>query len=376
MIGMSKKSSGTINLDLDVKPPEINRMAVNAGSDKKALLIRHGAYGDGIMITCVFRRFIEDGYQITVYGNPKTAEVLKDHPLVYSCRHHDTNVPIGQELEKRWKKISAGYDKVVNFTGVVENSLLFSYPQPEYFKPWPIRHHLARMNYWDAHLIRAGYTPKPPTRGELFFSFAEKRKAQSWEKKHRGMFKIVWALAGSSHHKVYRYYEPVAKAFLMAHNDAVIFAVGDYPTKLLTFEHPRCFNTMMMQPEFTFRDTMLLTKHADLVIGPETGTIVAAGCFDTPIIALLTHSSENNLTKYFKNCHSIQAPTWCSPCHLLFKYTFIWQYKCQLGTAHTCACCEHGPGDVYEKMEEEYVKWKVRQTGTARISGISGRRRR
>jgi ADP-heptose:LPS heptosyltransferase len=50
---------------------------------------------------------------------------------------------------------------------------------------------------------------------------------------------------------------------------------------------------------------MALTKFVDLVISPDTGVLHASGCYDTPKIGLLGHTTIENITKYFKNDYSI-----------------------------------------------------------------------
>ena len=57
----------------------------------------------------------------------------------------------------------------------------------------------------------------------------------------------------------------------------------------------------------------------------------AAGCFDTPKITLLSHSSHENLCKYWKNDYCLEpdktlAP--CYPCHCL-HYS---RESCPIGT--------------------------------------------
>ena len=175
----------------------------------------------------------------------------------------------------------------------------------------------------------------------------------------------MWALAGSSNHKLYRYFEPLTRDFLERHPDASMYTNGDYSTKVLTYEHPQVTNLMMMGTErdqvMSFRDAMLLAKYCDLVIGPETGIINAVGAWKVPKICLLTHSNAENFTKYFFNAYPIQAPVWCSPCHLLFKYKNIWQRHCQVDDAYgimTPKCTEHGAGDILDIMEKVYDEWK------------------
>lgn len=321
------------------------------------MIIRHGGYGDAIQATSVIPYLQKDGYLIDWYGNDRAWEIIKADPRINKFIHHeDGSVPINK-LEDHWQKIAdeGKYDKVINLTGTVENELLFAYPQPMYFKPIGIRRFAANKNYFDAHVERAGYKPNKP-RPSLCLSQEEKQKGKAWRRKHKNKFVILWAMAGTSVHKVYRYFETVTRRFLETHPDAELVTVGDYPTKLLTYAHPRVTNTMFW--EMPFRDSLILAKYADLVAGPETGVLNAAAGFGSRTLCLLSHSSKRNLTLYWPNDYSLQAPVWCSPCHLLHKYAFIWRHKCQVGNLDTPRCCEHGPGDVLENMERAYDNWK------------------
>lgn len=112
---------------------------------------------------------------------------------------------------------------------------------------------------------------------------------------------------------------------------------------------------------------MLMTKHVDLVIAPETGILNAAGCFDTPKIGLLTHSNKTNLTKYFKNDHSLQAHIDCSPCHRMiyaenFKDCELIGGGSEKGGIDYCACGDaFSPDVVIREVEEVYEYWRAKR---------------
>ena len=84
---------------------------------------------------------------------------------------------------------------------------------------------------------------------------------------------------------------------------------------------------------------MVMTKYADLVVGPETGILNAAGCFPTPKITLLSHSRHENLCKYWENDYCL-APegAFCHPCHVL-HYTHA-------PSPNKCTSCD---GSVHEQ---------------------------
>ena len=330
---------------------------------KRCLVIRHGAYGDAIQASCVLPYIQKDGYEITFYGNTRAEEVLRHNPRISKWIMHDEEIPI-EKLEKHWEKIGKGYDKVVNLTGVIENNLLFAYPQANYFKSLEERRRIVnKKNYFDAHIERAGYKPDKP-KAEIYFTAEEKKKANSL-RHHGKTFKIAWALSGSSINKVYRYFEPVCRTFLRKHSDAVLFTLGDFVSKLLTFESPQVVNTMV-NDELSYREAMLVTKYSDLVIGPETGLLMAAGCFKVPKILFATHSYKEQITKYWENDYSIQAECECSPCHLLHKYKDIWKDVCKTEkitveeksmNVPVCTMSPE-PQKLLNRMEEIYNGWR------------------
>jgi ADP-heptose:LPS heptosyltransferase len=324
---------------------------------KKALVIRYGGLGDGIIASCCFPYIARDGYDITVNGSKSTLEVLKYNPYVKDTIEHDRDTVKPENLEKHWESISEGFDKVVNLTSTMENSHLFSCPQPQYYKclRWK-RFNSWRVNWYDNQVFKAGYVPDRPL-GELYFSDLEKTRAKKFLWRFgRRKFYLVWGLCGSSIHKVYRYFETVARRLLDYSNDIVIITSGGYDTKLLTFEHERVANVAMLEKNFRF--SAALAKYASCVVGPETGILNAAGCFKTPKVCFLTHSSKENLTKYWHNDYSIQADVYCSPCYMLHKYMGIWTNHCQVNELGLPKCIDSpAPGVLFETIRRIYDKW-------------------
>ena len=324
-------------------------------------MIRLGALGDGIQASAVLPYLARDGYRITMNGSPGCLEVLKHNPYIKETIEHERDsIPLGK-LDEHWEELSKGYDKVVNLTSTVENDYLFCFPQDGYYKCLNWRRKMNKgVNYFENQLAKGGYKANGrPVRGEIYFSFQERLQGHAWRKEYKDYFVILWALSGSSIQKAYRWYEEVSNRLLNAHSDMMIVTSGDYACKLLTYERERMIN--LPQQEKSFRYSMLLAKYADLVVGPETGLLNAAGCLSTPKICFLTHSSKENLTKHWENDYSMQADTYCSPCHLIHKYKGIWKNHCMVTELGWPKCTDSPSiGDLIQQIEEIYYARKER----------------
>jgi ADP-heptose:LPS heptosyltransferase len=248
-------------------------------------------------------------------------QIIENNPHVkYILPHKAHSIP-NEGLDAYWTKIAADYDYTARLSGtVVEGQLLFISHQYMWYAGDRLRRRAAsKHNYYEKMVKTCGFEPIPPVRGEIYFTKAEREWAKRLIKKHfRRKYIIVWAWTGSAIHKTYAHTETVMKALLDKWPDLIIITTGDVWCQIFEEDHPRIMHT---SGEWTFRQSMSLIPYADLVVGPETGMLNAAGCFDTPKICMLSHSTKENLTKHWANDYSFQAPCECSPCHRLFKYT-------------------------------------------------------
>jgi hypothetical protein len=137
------------------------------------------------------------------------------------------------------------------------------------------------------------------------------------------------ALSGSTINKGYIKMQSVLEATMQAIPEAVVFLVGSREEALkMSWVHPRVINLGLETGDVM--NSFALSKYADLVIGPDSALLNAAGCFDTAKICMLTHSSLKNICSFWKNDFSLQAGCFCSPCFLLHKYTNWWKNVCQI----------------------------------------------
>jgi ADP-heptose:LPS heptosyltransferase len=321
---------------------------------KKVLVIRLGAIGDMIIMSPVLKALKEDGYEITLNLKKYSFPAVRHNPNIDAFIFHDEEIK-PENLEAHWLKLAEGFDLCVNLSGSIEGSLLLKEGTPEFDWPHEKRHKECNINYYD----RMFMIPSMPQRGkvgELYFSKEETNWARHFRKKHENKFLIVWSLAGSSFHKAYPYAEEVAVEFLDKHEDAYIVTVGGSFEQILAFQHERAYDR---SGKWEMWRTLILTKYANLVVAPETGTLNAAGCFKTPKIAMLSHSSEENLTKYFENCDNIHGEADCYPCHRLI-YT---RTACPISPDSRVSICMSriSKNKLLSLMEGWYEKWEKKQ---------------
>ena len=315
---------------LDAKPFIVQPAA------KRALVVRYGAIGDIVQSTPVFRKLKEEGYHVTLNCTKPAPEILKHNPNVDECivQIKDYVENKGDNLQKYWTEIAKSYDKFVNLTGAAEDTLLIA---DKYIYKWcteirkehpeldeaSVLHNALNVardkaqntNYYDKHLELAGYSDPRP-RGDLYFSEQEEIMAAGFRAKYPNRFIVMWSLAGSSYHKMYPYFHLVLSELTAKIPEILVVSVGDQECRLL--ERMPSTRYLPRAGVWELRTSMVMTKWVDLVVGPETGILNAAGCFPTPKITLLSHSTHENLCKYWENDYCL-APegVFCYPCHVL-----------------------------------------------------------
>ena len=320
---------------------------------KTVCIVRYGAFGDAVMLTPLIRLLKADGYHVTMNCSKQVAEVLKNNPHVDEIIEHVRDSIPQERLGEYWDAMAKGYDKFINLSESIEGALLKVEGRKEFDWPPSQRHAECDVNYYDRTLELGGYGEAKGLNGELYFSNSEERTARAYKKKHRKKFVILWSLSGSSYHKTYPFTEFVAKAFLERHPDAMVLTVGDSLCELLEWSHPR---TKCYSGKWAIRKSLAMTKYADLVVGTETGILNAAGCFDTPKIVMLSHSSHENLSKHWKNCYPVHAKVPCYPCHQL-HYSLE---SCNINKSLKSPVCmaKLEPSKILDAMDDAYTKWK------------------
>jgi len=293
---------------------------------KKVLIIRYGAYGDCIIITPILRALKEQGYYIVMNTSDRGKDILANNPHVDEWIFHDKKGLDADALNEHWEELEkkVGADVTINFTGSIEQSLALHPVDPLYNLPKNGRKERCNKNYYEATVDwankKAGFTVIPDGINilpELFFTEEEHKEAQSYIKE--GKFNILWAMSGSGRNKTYPWSEYVMGDVLNKYDDVHFITVGDERCQML---EARTENITNLAGSVTMRMSCLLTKYADLVISPDTGVLHASGCYTTPKIGLLGHTTKTNITETFLNDYSVEANCACAPCfRLIYDYT-------------------------------------------------------
>jgi len=137
-----------------------------------------------------------------------------------------------------------------------------------------------------------------------------------------GDFTILWSLSGSSVHKAWPHIDAVIARIMLEWPDANVILVGDETSKMLEAGWENEPRVLRRSGVWSIRESMSMIDEVDLVIGPETGVLNAAGFSQTPKVCILSHSSEENLTRDWVNCTAMTpVDTPCYPCHMM-HYNF------------------------------------------------------
>lgn len=303
-------------------------------------IVRLGAIGDMIQTSSLFPWLKEQGFNITLYCQAGQGyQTIKNDPHVdrFIVQGHDEVPP--QFLKEFLEYTSKKYDKWVNLCESVEGTLL---PSPGHIAhQWPnaLRAKYCDRNYleWTHELAEV----PPPYQPKFYSTLEEKawarKKASQW-----GGRNILWSLAGSSGHKVWPHLDQIIARVMLELPDVHVVLVGDDLCKLLEIGWAKESRVHCQSGEWSIRESMAFAEVADLIIGSETGLLNAAGSLPNPKIVTLSHSSEEMLTKHWKNVIALRQPQGLGcdkqPCRQLH---FGWDYCPKHEETGTALCQYH-----------------------------------
>lgn len=320
---------------------------------KRCLIIRLGAYGDMLIISPVLERLKELGYYIILNTSQRGLDVFKHSPFVDEFIEHKEDSKTLDDLPKHWEELKKKInpDRCINFSESIECNVALHPTNSAYIYPKQERFERCNKNYYD---VTTKWANLENCRKRPILHFTEKEERKAWgivePLRENKKFIILWCLSGSGKNKVYPWTEYVMGEVLKNYDDTHFITTGDMKCQLLeTVKDPAITN---LSGELDIRTSMCLTKMVDLVISPDTGILHASGCYMTPKIGLLGHTTKKNVTEYFLNDYSIEAECSCAPCfHLIYSY----EIQCPIDPitrASFCMAVGLPPERVYEQIKK------------------------
>lgn len=286
----------------------------DAKPQKTCAVLRYGGLGDALQAISILPWLKDEGYHITMYTVPSAWEVIQHDPHIDEVVLQDVDDIPNHELGEFWAYTAKKYDRFINLSESVERTLLAM--------PGTTNHgwsHAMRAKYLDVNYMQfihdiAG-VPFPvhvkfyPTQAEWKWAIEEIERI--------GGKPIMWVLSGSAVHKVWPHMDEVIAAVLRVDPTYQFVLVGDADTKMLQQGLEEIAQVHCKAGEYSIRETMVLARVCDLVIGPETGVMNAIAYEHVPNkIVILSHSTIENLTRDWVNTTSLHAKhTPCYPCH-------------------------------------------------------------
>ena len=288
----------------------------NPEGKPRAAVIRYGAYGDIAQAMSVVYALKEQGFHVTLFASYPASEIIVFDPAIDELIVQMQNqVPIGDLghfwlwMQQKWR--GKPFDRWVNLTESVEVNLLAMLGNVRFMWPPKARHDVMNHNYLQMqHEIAETPWDKPR------FTFYPTDDEKKWAERERQAMKkvgiekwIFWALAGSSRtHKIYPHQETLWRHVLEHYKDWGVVTIGDGSCADLESPfagEPRIWKT---SGKWTMRQALTMLEHAQVVVGPETGTMSCAAFYPMPKIVFLSHSTVENLTRDWVNTTSLWAP--------------------------------------------------------------------
>jgi len=304
---------------------------------KTACVYRIAAIGDAVQVASVFPGLKEQGYHVTFVTSPQGALICKHDPYIDEIVVQSNDFGPPDRILEFWQVYEQRFDKFINLGNTVEHTLLLKPKNLHYYWPDETRHRLCNHNYMDVTHEVAGV---PKTLRQRFYPTPE-------EVGHALGFRLgmerlcVLAPVGSGINKRWPHAQAFCDALLGADLDMHIVVVGALDPKTYP-DHDRLH---VLAAEWPIREVLALACQADIVIGEETGVLNAVACEAMPKIVLLSHSSDENLTRDWENALGLEpANTPCFPCHRMHA---TWDYCHRVPELEAALCqANHSPVEV------------------------------
>lgn len=317
----------------------------NPGGKKRVLIGRYGAIGDQIMTSSILPGLKAQGYHITYMTQPISQEVLLHDPNIDEWYIQDKDACPNEQLGPFWDTIAQRYDRFINLSESIEGGLLTLPGRLQHQYPTAVRQKLfSSVNYLERTHDIAGV---PLDFACKFYATEQEMKWARALKRAWGGPVVTWAINGSSPHKVYPF-APIVVRWLLERTplhvcllsdpgigkvlqDAIVERLEEEGVEMSRL-HPMGGGTWSIRQALTF------CQVSDCVVGPETGPLNSV-CFEPmPKVIYLSHSSAENLTKYWKNTTVLEPDVKDAPCFPCMRLHYNWDHCHQHPETHAALC--------------------------------------
>ena len=266
--------------------------------EKSVLVCRFGAFGDLMQASSVFAGLKKQGYHVTLMTSLPGADVISQNPHIDEIMLLEKDQIPNADLSAFWAWQAKRFDKFVNLSESVEGSFLSLPGRTVHTWSPTARERVSNFNYVEMQHLLAGVPHDPQIK---FYTTPEERL---WAKKQRekmGDFVILWSLAGSSVHKTWAGLDAVIAAVMLSYKDVHVVLVGGPECAILEQGWEKEPRVHLTCGKWSIRESLSFAAEADMVIGPETGVLNSVANEPMPKIVFLSHSTNENLTRDWKN---------------------------------------------------------------------------
>jgi len=334
---------------------------------KSVCVIRHGGIGDQMQAAYLLPQLKREGYHVTVLTTEAGRKPILHDPHVDDWYLVDVDQVPNHELGLYWKSLAKYYDRVVNLNESVEGAWLALPGRIQHLWPHAVRHKHLNQNYAEhaAALAEIPFvaegrfyaTAEEYAWADDFLALAKERAFGTPRMFERDdAYYVLFACAGSSPHKFNNHQDEVVREILARLTRAIVIFVGDYAAKLLEQGWEAETRVVCGCGVLDVRQTLTLASRVHCVVGPETGVLNSV-CYDPQVkkVVLLSHSSEENLTKHWANTSAIRGVAPCWPCHQLHYNNDY----CPRDEETRTALCQFNmrTPDIYAPIDADYTGW-------------------
>jgi FkbM family methyltransferase len=317
---------------------------------------RCGGVGDNLIAASVCRPLKEMGLKVEMITQTPNCVLFENNPHIDKIAVYDQkDWPTDINAWQQWYRLRAKeYERFANLGHAVECRHALFPIQTWFWWPQDYRRKLCAGSYLEtAHDVLG----LPHSFGPLFFPTAEEKEQAYVTKRKLGTGPIIaWCLSGTRIDKVYPY-GPLVIARLIKELGARVVMLGAPPPHRDAALAKIAMDTVKAQngsldglthagspseqdQTWPIRRILTFAAACDLYIGGDTGPSWGVAFEPIPKIIMLSHASDENITKHWLNTTTLHAdpqrvPCW--PCHQLHE-SFDTCHPTKINDADYAAC--------------------------------------